>query len=549
MSEDELLSAYLDGDLAPADRARVEELLAARPDLKEMVEDLVALRGRWSALPRVAAPADLAARIQRTIAAEAAPAKPSVLVEPPVPAKREIAPVAASPWLHPLIGISAAGALAASLALILALPGWLQSPVKPGVARHDPPAPPAQVAPKANTNVAPKAIAANPQQPGEQPSKPQDPAVAAAYRARPLPLPETRLPDRELPLPPENAGSTGPMPLPLAAAERVFGGAKPNANDRDGRQDGNAKQGRPTDENRQNAKGALAEAGLPEDSAGRGGSRALNENIEAEATIIDLELPEGLSAEQAIDQLVAAGGVRLTTDQVRLRAAAGAFADAKPAADRQARGGELLVMELDAAKAERVLTTVAAWSPRKKMQELEQSKNGLARRRVPLAKLETNLDEAAEFQEAAGIQPAALPAIAAAPAPAPAGPAPAAPGAAPPENRAATFDPPTDKIVAQKNARNEHGWAMVLRDNLAPAAEKAEVRKLFAAQAAAPQPARPGDAAGGRGRVDGPEVQDRLEFQAGAPGGEALAKRTNRESATRQLVIRFHAPADAKVKK
>ena len=52
---DELLSAYLDGELSPAERARVESHLAADPDARQLVEELRALSADVRELPRYAA--------------------------------------------------------------------------------------------------------------------------------------------------------------------------------------------------------------------------------------------------------------------------------------------------------------------------------------------------------------------------------------------------------------------------------------------------------------------------------------------------------------
>ena len=38
--DDELISAYLDDELSPEDRARAEQLLVERPDLRRLLEEV-----------------------------------------------------------------------------------------------------------------------------------------------------------------------------------------------------------------------------------------------------------------------------------------------------------------------------------------------------------------------------------------------------------------------------------------------------------------------------------------------------------------------------
>src|SRR4030088_2500364 len=60
----ERLKAYIDGVLDAADQAEVERLLAANSQLRAMVADLMKGRQMLMALPRVAAPADVAETFQ-----------------------------------------------------------------------------------------------------------------------------------------------------------------------------------------------------------------------------------------------------------------------------------------------------------------------------------------------------------------------------------------------------------------------------------------------------------------------------------------------------
>ncbi|HVC97010.1 MAG TPA: zf-HC2 domain-containing protein, partial [Pirellulales bacterium] len=61
----ELLSAYLDGELPADQRARVERLLAERPESRQLLDELRALRGTLEAVPRYRLEDDFAARVLR----------------------------------------------------------------------------------------------------------------------------------------------------------------------------------------------------------------------------------------------------------------------------------------------------------------------------------------------------------------------------------------------------------------------------------------------------------------------------------------------------
>ncbi len=69
---DELLSAYLDGELSPAERAQVESQLAADPQARQLVEELRALSGAVRDLPRHTANGHFSQRVvQAALAARA----------------------------------------------------------------------------------------------------------------------------------------------------------------------------------------------------------------------------------------------------------------------------------------------------------------------------------------------------------------------------------------------------------------------------------------------------------------------------------------------
>jgi len=63
--DDELLSAYLDGELSADERLRVERLLAELPESRQMLDELRALRSTLEAVPRYRLEDDFAARVLR----------------------------------------------------------------------------------------------------------------------------------------------------------------------------------------------------------------------------------------------------------------------------------------------------------------------------------------------------------------------------------------------------------------------------------------------------------------------------------------------------
>lgn len=63
--DDELLSAYLDGELSEEERARVEQLLAEQPEARQLLDELRALSGGFEALPKHRLEVDFASRVLR----------------------------------------------------------------------------------------------------------------------------------------------------------------------------------------------------------------------------------------------------------------------------------------------------------------------------------------------------------------------------------------------------------------------------------------------------------------------------------------------------
>jgi hypothetical protein len=68
IQREELISAYLDGELSPEERARVESWLAESPELRQLHDDLLALRAGMQALPRHKLERDLSSSVVRRAA-------------------------------------------------------------------------------------------------------------------------------------------------------------------------------------------------------------------------------------------------------------------------------------------------------------------------------------------------------------------------------------------------------------------------------------------------------------------------------------------------
>jgi anti-sigma factor RsiW len=62
---DERISSYLDGELSADEQARFEERLAENAELRQLVEELRALRGSLNLLPRYQLEPDFAERVLR----------------------------------------------------------------------------------------------------------------------------------------------------------------------------------------------------------------------------------------------------------------------------------------------------------------------------------------------------------------------------------------------------------------------------------------------------------------------------------------------------
>jgi len=82
VSRQELISAYLDGELSADERARVESWLAENPELRQFYDELVSLRSGMQSLPRHELEGDLAPSILRRIAEESRRAGGSSVKQP-----------------------------------------------------------------------------------------------------------------------------------------------------------------------------------------------------------------------------------------------------------------------------------------------------------------------------------------------------------------------------------------------------------------------------------------------------------------------------------
>lgn len=136
--ENELLSAYLDGELTAEEQARVERLLAADPEARQLVDELRALSSSVKALPPHAIGRDISeeviSRAQRQMPTPPAPARAREH-EPPedenqVPAWRAIVRRVARPRNF----VWSAVAVAVVVLLMVMKPDTLNGPRRPSIA-------------------------------------------------------------------------------------------------------------------------------------------------------------------------------------------------------------------------------------------------------------------------------------------------------------------------------------------------------------------------------------------------------------------------------
>lgn len=113
---DELLSAYLDGELTAAEHQQVEARLAASETDRQLLAELRSLRGEVASLPRMRVDGNFADRVVRAaLAAQIADVPPPLEVAPSPPKR-------SSRWIY------AAAALAAAASLLIAIQPWRSAP-------------------------------------------------------------------------------------------------------------------------------------------------------------------------------------------------------------------------------------------------------------------------------------------------------------------------------------------------------------------------------------------------------------------------------------
>lgn len=108
--QSELISAYLDGEATPEERAEVERLLETSPELRAQLDDFARLSDLLRALPRESAPPELAAAIRQQAQQK------SLLIAEPVAPKRS---------LHRELFAAIGGMAVTAAGLALTVP-WLQ---------------------------------------------------------------------------------------------------------------------------------------------------------------------------------------------------------------------------------------------------------------------------------------------------------------------------------------------------------------------------------------------------------------------------------------
>jgi len=127
---DEMLSAFLDGELSPQEREQVERHLAASAADRQLVAELKALRSEVQSLPPVAVSADFADRVVRSAIAEAEKHNAAAAVKslPAASDRRQRRRV----WIGAAVASAAALAAAVLLVVQFALSGKVHP--SPGVA-------------------------------------------------------------------------------------------------------------------------------------------------------------------------------------------------------------------------------------------------------------------------------------------------------------------------------------------------------------------------------------------------------------------------------
>ena len=106
--DNELLSAYLDGEVTAEQQAEVERLLAENPAARQLLDELRALSSTLQEMPRYAVPEDLSQQVlrraERKILTEAPP--PAAAIEPARPILRRL--MNPRVWAYPALAVAVA---------------------------------------------------------------------------------------------------------------------------------------------------------------------------------------------------------------------------------------------------------------------------------------------------------------------------------------------------------------------------------------------------------------------------------------------------------
>ena len=153
---DELLSAYLDGELSPAETARVERMLAGSPQLRAVVDEYRSIGTSLRALPVPALDDQFASRVLAGVG-------------PVAGSRGGVSAVGRSWWNRRSAQVALAACLGTGLAamLMLALRGPMAEPGAPSVAVHQPDTPRPAFTPVVGTPGHETAVAVAEPKPGE----------------------------------------------------------------------------------------------------------------------------------------------------------------------------------------------------------------------------------------------------------------------------------------------------------------------------------------------------------------------------------------------
>src|SRR5437762_4001983 len=124
----ELLSAFLDDELSPAERAQVEKHLATSEADRQLLTELKSLHSDLASLPQAAVSPDFADRVVQAAVAEAEKnhgASATIAPQPPVPRRRS------QRWM---VGAAVASAAALAACFLLVVQPWRHTPTpQPGL--------------------------------------------------------------------------------------------------------------------------------------------------------------------------------------------------------------------------------------------------------------------------------------------------------------------------------------------------------------------------------------------------------------------------------